>query len=274
MGNAMKRILLAGATLLALTAAQPTLAADAPVYKGPRAAAYALFNWSGFYIGINGGYGWHRGQSVELLTDDITPVNLGDATTPSRGTIGDISGRGWFVGGQFGYNWQLGPSTLVGIETDLQYSRIRDSISGQFTNPNGVFPTSGVANFNIDWFGTLRGRLGVVASNWLLYATAGLAYGQVDYNLFAFETGGGAQFQTSLGGRNTRFGYVVGGGAEVGFTPNLTMKLEYQYIDLGSIGATAPVVPLGGGAPTGETATLGSIRANFHTVRVGLNWKM
>ena len=62
MGDAMKRILLAGATVLALTAAQPTLAADAPVYRKGPAPAAALFNWSGFYVGIQGGYGWAEAQ--------------------------------------------------------------------------------------------------------------------------------------------------------------------------------------------------------------------
>jgi outer membrane immunogenic protein len=272
--DAMNRRDLAALGLIALAAVQPAFAADAPVYKASPPAAVAIFNWSGFYIGVNGGYGRHHGQSVELLTDDVTPTNFGDATAPSRGTIGDIKGRGWFAGGQVGYNWQYRPSWLVGIEADLQYSRISDAISGQFTNPNGTFPISGAANFDIRWFGTLRGRLGAVANRWLIYATAGLAYGNVGYNLFAFETGFLSLFQSQLSQRDTKLGYVVGGGLERAFGARVTMKVEYQYVALGSISATAPVTPLGGGAPTGETATLRAIRANFHAVRAGLNWKL
>ena len=268
----MKRILLAGAALVALTVAQPAFAADAPYLRGSLVAA--PFNWSGFYIGANGGYGWHTGR-VELLTDDVTPPNnLGEATAASRGTIGNIQALGWFAGGQLGYNWLFGPSVLVGIEADLQSSRINGSLVGTFTNPNGTVAINGNANFNMDWFGTLRGRVGAVADGWLLYATGGLAYGHVAYNMFALETGGGALFQSVLSGSGTKFGYVVGAGVEYAFTSNLTLKGEYQYINLGSISATGLVTPIGGGVPTGETATLQSIDAAFHTLRVGLNWKL
>ena len=270
----MKRVLLAGAALIALTAAQPAIAADAPYWAPP--PANAPFSWNGFYIGVNGGYGWHVGQSVELLTDNILPApnNLGQAIAASRGTIGNTQSQGWFAGGQVGYNWQFGSSVLVGLESDLQYSRIEGGKTDFFTNPNGTVPISGTANFNIDWFGTVRGRVGVMADGWLLFATGGLAYGRVAYNLSAYETGGVPLFQTLLSASDMKFGYVVGAGVEYAFSPNLTLKGEYQYINLGPVGATAPVTPLGGGATTGETAFLKSIDAAFHTVRVGLNWKL
>jgi outer membrane immunogenic protein len=270
----MKRVLLAGAALVALAATQPALAADAPYWAPP--STTAPFNWNGFYIGANGGYGWHVGQSVELLTDDITPVpnNFGDATAASRGTIGNIQAQGWFAGGQVGYNWQYGSSVLVGVESDLQFSRIEGSKTEIFTNPNGTQPISGTANFNIDWFGTLRGRVGVMADGWLLFASGGLAYGSVGYNLSAIETTGAPLYQTMLSASEMKYGYVVGAGVEYAFAPNLILKGEYQYINLGAIGASAPVTPIGGGAPTGETATLRSIDAAFHTLRLGLNWKL
>ncbi len=237
----MKRSLLAGAALVALTIAQPALAADAPGYWGPPAAS-APFSWNGFYLGANGGYAWQISKPVELLTDNVTlPNNFGETTTASRGTIGDILGRGLFAGGQLGYNWQYGPSVLVGIEADLQFSSFTGSVAGTFTNPSGTVPISGNANFNIDWFGTVRGRFGVTADGWLLYATGGLAYGRLGYNMFAIETGGSALFQSSLSASEAKIGYVAGGGIEYAFAPNLTMKGEYQYINLGSISATGPV---------------------------------
>jgi outer membrane immunogenic protein len=273
----MKRVLLVGAALIvALAATQPALAADAPYWAPPPASA--PFNWNGFYIGANGGYSWQDARPIELLTDTILPApppnNLGQATAASRGTIGDIRAQGWFAGGQVGYNWQYGSSVLFGIESDLQYSRIEGGKTGVFTNPNGTIPISGTASFNIDWFGTVRGRVGVMADSWLLFATGGLAYGRVGYNLSAIETGGGALYQTTLSASETKFGYVAGAGVEYAFAPNLILKGEYQYINLGAIGATAPVTTIAPGPPTGETATLKSIDAAFHTFRLGLNWKL
>ena len=273
-GEAMKRVLLAGAALVALAAMQPALAADAPYWAPPSAAA--PFSWNGFYIGASVGGGWQFAQPVELLTDSIllAPNNFGQATAASRGTIGDIGARGWFAGGQAGYNWQYGSSWLVGLEADLQYSRISHSITGIFTNPSGTVPISGSANFNMDWFGTVRGRFGMTAESWLVYATGGLAYGHISYDLSAIEIAGGSRaplYQSALSASDTRFGYVVGAGIEYAFTPNLTMRGEYQYINLGTIGAAAPVTPVG--VPS-ETATLKSINAVFQTIRLGLNWKL
>lgn len=270
----MKRVLLAGAALIALAATQSARAADAPYWASP--PANAPFVWNGFYIGVNGGYGWHVGQPVELLTDNILPApnNLGQAVAASRGTIGNIQAQGWFAGGQVGYNWQFGSSVLVGIESDLQFSRIGHDTAGTFTNPNGTVPVNGAASFNIDWFGTVRGRVGVMADNWMLFGTAGLAYGRASYGLFAIETGGSALYQTALSATEMKYGYVVGAGVEYAFAPNLILKGEYQYINLGAIGATAPVTPIGGGAPTGETATLRGIDTAFHTLRLGLNLKL
>ena len=83
-----------------------------------------------------------------------------------------------------------------------------------------------------------------------------------------------ALFQTTLSASGTKFGYVLGAGVEYAFAPNLILKGEYQYINLGPIGASAPVTNIIGGAPTGETATLKAIDAAFHTIRLGLNWKL
>src|SRR3990172_1550129 len=112
MGDAMKRILLAGTALLALTAAQPSLAADAPVYKGPAPAAAALFNWSGCYIGVNAGGVWGRS-------------NIDIPAYPSNFNI-DMSSIA--VGGQIGCNWQApGSAFVVGIEGDGSWMNLDGS---------------------------------------------------------------------------------------------------------------------------------------------------
>ena len=95
------------------------------------AAAQTPYNWTGFYLGIDGGYGQTPSKSTELLTNDVTPVNLGDATTPSRGTIGNFKGRGGFGGGQTGYNMQFAPNWVAGLEADIQGGSINGSASGR-----------------------------------------------------------------------------------------------------------------------------------------------
>jgi outer membrane immunogenic protein len=248
------------------------LAADLPV-KAPVYQPILAYNWTGFYAGLNGGYGWANGSNIELLTNDVTLFNFGDSTSPSRGTIGDAKARGWFGGGQIGYNYQFASNWLAGIETDIQYSDINQTLTGRFSNPSGAFPIDGTANLDLKWFGTLRGRLGFVQNNWLLYVTGGLAYGEVDYSLAASEQAGAGLFRTSMSSSSTKTGYVLGGGFEYAFSPNLSTKLEYQYIDLGKINADAPVTLIATGAPTGEIARSADIAVQVHTVRVGLNYR-
>jgi outer membrane immunogenic protein len=112
---------------------------------------------------------------------------------------------GLFGGGQLGYNWQAG-QFVVGAETDIQGSTADDTVAPwKFSNP---------------WFGTLRGRAGFALNNILVYGTAGLAYGGI-----TGEIGG-------LDENRTHIGWAGGLGAEVGFTPNWSAKVEYLYMDL------------------------------------------
>ena len=104
-----------------------------------------------------------------------------------------------------GYNWQTG-SVVYGAETDLNFSGAEDRFAGwKFSNP---------------WFGTLRGRAGYAFSNVLVYGTAGLAFGELRAQTFGWTES------------HTSAGWTIGAGAEVGFAPNWTAKLEYLYIDL------------------------------------------
>jgi outer membrane immunogenic protein len=192
----MKKILLSSVTFLGLTAG--AFAADLPSRHAPAPmlAAVPVFTWSGFYVGVNAGYGWNNNDHAV-----VTPA----------GTILAVTGEddGGFVGGaQVGYNFQFG-SFVVGVETDLQYA----DIGGR-----GVFTVNGV-NFTTDesdnYFGTVRARLGFAFDRALVYATGGFAYGDVG---------------TFGGGSNG--GWTVGGGVEYAFTNNLTMKVEGLYVNL------------------------------------------
>ncbi|WP_134495639.1 outer membrane protein [Microvirga pakistanensis] len=155
----MKKILLSSVALLGLTAG--AVAADLPSRRAPApiVAAVPLFTWTGFYVGVNAGYGWN--------TDD--EVTIGGITY-------DLDDEGGFVGGaQAGYNYQFG-SFVVGVEGDIQYA--------DFGNDDDVFESS-------DWFGTVRARAGVAFDRALVYATGGFAFAD---EANGWTVGGGVEY--------------------------------------------------------------------------------
>jgi outer membrane immunogenic protein len=196
--------------------------------------------------------------------------------------------NGGFGGFQAGYNWQFAPNWLVGIEADFDWSSLKGSGISNFRI--AIFgPANLVVSQKVDWFGTVRGRLGYVwANNLLVFATGGFAYGlvkdQAAINAPPF-TGLGLipfSFQCSATGANcfvgsssqVRTGWTVGGGAEYAFWRNLSLKAEYLYINLGhdSVNIVAPTtIALPGQIPASFTGSTN--HTDFHTVRAGLNWK-
>ncbi|OYW31626.1 MAG: porin, partial [Azorhizobium sp. 12-66-6] len=208
----MKFVLVPGALLGALLAG-PALAADlsaAPASYPVKAAAAAppVFSWTGFYIGGNAGYAWGNGKEAANL-DGLEP-------------------DGWFAGGQVGYNFQLVNNVLIGLEADFQGG----DISG---GANGL-------DSKLDYFGTVRARLGYAFDRVLPYVTGGLAYGKNTISDYAWSES------------NTHVGWVAGAGVEYAITNNWTARAEYMYVDLGSktydtIGSDAGVA--------GSTARLG-----------------
>lgn len=159
--------------------------APAPVYKAPAALPY---NWSGFYLGLNGGYGWGRSSWSD----------------PTAGAdSGSFSTNGGLIGGQMGYNWQTG-AAVIGLETDADWTNIKGSTAG----PGGVcaIDGAGMCQTQQNWIGTTRLRLGYAADRWLPYVTGGVAYGDIQVN------------QITGNASTTRAGWTAGGGLEVGST--------------------------------------------------------
>jgi outer membrane immunogenic protein len=141
--------------------------------------------------------------------------------------------NGFIGGGQAGYNWQRG-TWLLGIEADFQGSDERGS--GDVCTVAGcpAGSTAFTANYKLDWFGTVRGRVGFLpAERVLLYATGGLAYGHfaADAPLLPLSWG------------STRAGWTVGGGVEAAIDHNWSVKLEYLYMDLETSVAALPWPP-------------------------------
>lgn len=193
------RILLLSATALALLGSNAS-AADLPVKAPPRMVQPVLYNWTGWYIGINGGGGWGRS----------------DVTGPVFSTGGSFRTSGGLVGGTLGYNWQSA-LWVFGLETDIDWTNIRGSA------PCGVGAFATSCEVRNDFLGTFRGRLGY--AGWdraLLYITGGLAYGNIKTNIVGFGSGS-----------STKAGWTLGGGIEFAIQGPWTAKVEYLYADLG-----------------------------------------
>jgi outer membrane immunogenic protein len=163
----MKKILLSSVALLGL--ATGAMAADLPSRRAPApvVAAVPVFTWTGFYVGVNAGYGWNT-------SDDFV----------FNGERFDLDDDGGFVGGaQAGYNYQIG-SFVVGLEGDIQYA--------DFGGDDVVLSDGSVVDFNSsDWFGTVRARAGVAFDRALIYATGGFAFAD---DATGWTVGGGLEY--------------------------------------------------------------------------------
>ena len=268
----MKRTLIAGATFASLLVATSASAADLPAYtKAPAVAV--VYDWTGFYIGTNVGYSWGRGSTdgtatTTAVTGAAAPVIT---TAPLTGRA-DVNG---FIGGaQLGYNWQAG-RFLYGLEGDIQFSNERASgdVCTVAGCPAGTFVFT--RDYKLDWFGTARGRLGYLpAERLLLYVTGGLAYGGFSGSSLFGVAGANALDIGSWS--SVHAGWTVGAGAEAALGSNWSVKFEYLYMDLGSVGGSssaATVTSLPNARTTTTLATVFNTRFTDNIVRVGLNYR-
>jgi outer membrane immunogenic protein len=177
----------------------------------------------------------------------------------------------WLAGAHAGYNWQQG-AAVFGFETDLQATHLNSSMSGGLThNPPIIpLPASDFASTTalIEYYGTVRGRLGWTAGQWMFFGTAGAAYGNVELSS-TFSTLGLRTFsQTS----EQKIGWVVGAGFEYLLRPNLMLSLGYQYVDLGRIGISSTTTGISG--PSSVTLSqAATVHAQFQTVMAGMSWR-
>jgi outer membrane immunogenic protein len=248
-------------TLCGLAYAGPIDSKETPIAAAPTCPV----NWTGFYLGLHAGYGWGEGDTnIVPLPSAATFVNLAPTTLDP-----DVDG---FKGGaQMGFNHQIG-AFVWGLETDLALSTIDGSrsLSPIIQNNGTPFPGGGdiTVGQEVDWIGTLRGRLGFTpACRWLLYATGGLAYADINYfGNTEFRPVGTVNYPASSD--EVELGWTIGGGAEVALSQHWSVKFEYLYYDLGDKSITAnPVGPL----PPFQVRYDWETR--IHTVQAGLNFK-
>jgi outer membrane immunogenic protein len=221
-----------------------------------------IFNWSGFYAGVNAGYGWgdRTGDLVEMQ-------GLAGAAIGSIPFSYDTKADGLFGGVQLGYNAQSG-AVLFGFEADLQAGAVGDSKTLIFIDGLGLTQSISTMQHELPWFGTVRARLGFTPTDRALYyVTGGFAYGRVkSESRICFPLGStcDGDFRGSVDRIKT--GWTVGGGAEYALGNNWSLKAEYLYVDLGSdtVLMTDPLFP----------ADSLSYRFDHqdHIVRLGLNY--
>jgi opacity protein-like surface antigen len=268
-GAILKAQLLAGAAIAALIAAGPALAADLPLKAPP--PVVAAWNWSGFYIGGHGGYGWGRSPQ----TDISDPFFTGKFPTFN---VPGFDPKGFLGGVHAGANWQTG-SIVAGLEADLSFTDIRGSslsIPTPDVSPFATSTGSAAHSGTFDLLGSGRARLGyLVSPNVLLYGTGGLAWTRFVENtdLSAltvtpppFFSNNGKFSSTST--TTWRLGWVAGLGAEARlFDTNWLARLEYLHYDFGNSGSSSlPII-----FSTNSQRSTGDLTADV--VRAGLSYK-
>lgn len=274
-GSRAAQAVLLSVSLSALLAGAPALAAP-------------VNNWTGLYAGFYAGGVWGQGKSTAssdcppsigggppggYYCDATAAGSSANANAVTSAASGSVSSTKFTGGIQAGYNWQTG-AFVYGVEADFGAFRVKASRS-----TSGVYPASGsivgpapgdpfaVTNsFSTDWLITARGRLGWAASNWLVYATGGLAMSRIKVE----DSFSDASANETATASKIKVGWTLGAGMEVALTKNWSLKGEYLYVDLGSVSTLGTVENLGSpgyanalGVSTSLTAHIARLGANF-----------
>jgi outer membrane immunogenic protein len=244
----MKKFLVPGIVLGAL-ANSSALSADLPlrrVYKAP--PAELVFNWSGFYVGGNVGYGW------------------GEADIGARGLSKNLQlpaeriDAGGFLGGvQAGWNHQIG-GFVLGAEVDFSWSDINGDVTS--TIVAGKDKGSASLSSSVTWIATATARVGYTWDRFLVYGKIGAAWAHFDYDHSDSVTIRRVTTVHHANASETRSGWTIGTGIEWAFWGNWSAKAEYNYIDLGS--RTVNFTPVGGNP---------DIEQRISVIKAGINYR-
>lgn len=291
LGILMRTFLIAAAALFGATATQAADMAAAPYTKAPPLAP--AYNWTGFYAGLNVGYGWGD-QTVGFAAGDpfIQELTSGPGFPPGTQIPSAGANLKGITGGlQAGYNLQVAPQWVIGLEADFNGLDFNGSGTSAFLLGPSIgmsSPSNLVASEKADWFGTVRGRIGWLPTDRLLvYGTGGLAYGQVRETLVfnSVPNVSGGSGGSNVGfvcsatgldcfvGSSSRIavGYAAGAGLEYAIARNVTLRAEYLYVNLGRTStrasAVTPQIPY---APASFVAN-GDF--DFNIVRAGVNYR-
>lgn len=237
----MKALLIAVAGILIASAVQSAQAADLgpPLTKAPpMPATVPVYNWTGFYVGVNVGGGWVNNNYTNTLTG-----TFGGVPITSAFNSGSATAAGVIAGGQIGFNYEFPANVVVGVEADFDVTNITGSSSGCAVTAGGVVNSCASDSGSIQDFGTVRGRLGYAFNNVLVYGTGGWAYGES--NLTSTTTcvgpgcpGASAPFSFNSSSTSASMsGWAAGGGIEWGFLPNWIVRAEYLHLQFDGVAA-------------------------------------
>lgn len=269
----MKRTTIGAALALCMTVA-PAAAADMAYPVKAPIAPVQVFSWTGFYIGANVGFGGDKFDYPFSATQRQLQAEAPALVTSTAGKF-SLTSSGFFGGGQVGYNYQFSNRFVTGIEADIQWSDIKGRFEGNQTlNNNGVVSSATFGTGSqVEWFGTVRGRLGYAWDRLFLYGTGGGAYGQVNTSGNFTLTGPNGvigQVATASTG-STQWGWTAGAGLEYAFAPQWSFKTEYLYVDLGrSRLAATNVNDVANGF---FASSLLEVETRFHTMKAGVNYR-
>jgi len=251
----MKALLTAGVALIAAAGAalaagpEPTITPgpfDAPpafpqnrvpepaapdLYKAPPSyGAIRLHDWTGFYLGINGG-------------GALTDTDWHSLPVPVSGTL---KASGGVVGGTAGYNLQAGDAFVASVEADMDWTSVAGTVSA---------PSCPSCDFKIPWLATTRLRFGYSINGFLPYVTGGAAIGGLYANL------SGAPFGTAT---SSNLGWTAGGGLEFAITDALRVKVEYLYVNLNGFTCSGPCAVVPGAGPISFNPTGSIVRVGLN----------
>jgi outer membrane immunogenic protein len=245
----MKKFLLAGVGLIALSMTAPASAADLaarPYTKAPPMVA-AMYDWSGFYLGLNGGWG-----SSRKCWEDVTfgPEGCHDAS-------------GGVAGGQIGYRWQSS-AFVFGIEAQGDWADLSGS------NQSTLAPAF-INRSRTNAFGLFTGQIGYAFNNALLYVKGGAAVTNNRFDVFTSPAGVPPNTLVASSGDQTRWGGTVGVGLEYAFVPNWSVAVEYDHLFMGNRNVT--LVNAGISVPPGGLFANERVRQDVDLVTVRVNYR-
>jgi outer membrane immunogenic protein len=244
----MRRYAVVGIWLFALAGlAGPASAADvAPrTYTKAPAIVAPIYDWSGFYLGLNAG-----GASSRECYTMTSVAGVALAPAPSEGCH---DATGGLAGGQFGYRWQAA-NWVIGVEAQGDWANLRGS------NPSLTALVPYMNQTKVDGIGLFTGQVGYAWNNTLLYAKGGAAVTDNKYN--SFFTGSGITWNTAS---DTRWGGTVGAGVEFGVAPNWSVAVEYNHLFMGSPSVAFPptAIAVGRTDKIGQNVDMGTVRVNY-----------
>jgi len=247
--------------------AQSSLAGPERLQAKEMAPAPALpepCNWTGFYLGVQGGYGW--GDLRWTTGEEGTPEEL----------IVNQHHSGYFIGGEEGYNYQIGRWLVIGAEGDFSYSQVDDTShrTEGLSSPN---PGPSTFKTGTDWTGSIGLRAGVAFHHFLFFAKGGVSFAHLNYSWFRIDNldpGEEANHTESFKTDETRAAPMVGGGVEYMINCHWSAKLEYKHLFLGRNHIHGSTIENFSGdvSERAEQETYKS-KAEQDTVQVGLNYK-